>query len=63
MRLKKEVTKPSILAHYNAREEVKIAADASSVGLRAGLLQKENSKWRPVTSVGCDATSVGVGGV
>ena len=44
----KEVTKPSILAHYNPQCEVKISADASSFGLGAALLQKENNEWRPV---------------
>ena len=44
----KEVTIPSILAHYNPQCEVKISADASSFGLGAALWQKENSEWRPV---------------
>ena len=48
LKLKKEVTKPSILAHYNPQCEVKISADASSFGLGAALLQKENNEWRPV---------------
>ena len=48
MKLKKEVTKPSILAHYNPQCKVKISADASSFGLGAALLQKENNEWRPV---------------
>ncbi|KAL5479382.1 hypothetical protein EMCRGX_G022901 [Ephydatia muelleri] len=48
LKLKKEVTKPSILAHYNPQCEVKNSADASSFGLGAALLQKENNEWRPV---------------
>ena len=48
LRLKKEVTKPSTLAHYNPQCKVKISADTSSFGLGAALLQKENSEWRPV---------------
>ena len=45
----KEVTKPSFLAHYNPQCKVRISADASSFGLGAALLQKENSEWRPVS--------------
>eukprot|EP00731_Ephydatia_muelleri_P025358 Em0017g441a len=48
LKLKTEVTKLSILAHYYPQCEVKISADASSFGLGAALLQKENNEWRPV---------------
>ena len=47
-KVKKELTKPSILALYNPDANTKICSDASSFGLGAVLLQQHRSKWRPV---------------
>ena len=46
--IKTELVKPTILAMYDPAAPTKIAADASSYGLGAVLLQKEEDKWRPV---------------
>ena len=47
-RVKEELLKPTTLALYNPQAELKISADASSFGLGAVLLQKENDNWKPV---------------
>lgn len=46
--VKKEILKPTVLALYNPTASMKISADASSFGLGAMLLQKQNTVWRPV---------------
>ena len=48
--IKEELSKPgAILAHYNAKFDTVVSADASSYGLGAVLLQKQpNDQWRPV---------------
>lgn len=47
-RIKEELTKPTILTHYDPQAETKISADASSLGLGAVLMQKEGEHWKPV---------------
>ena len=47
-RIKEELAKPTILAHYNPEAETKVSADASSFGLGAVLMQKEGEHWKPV---------------
>ena len=48
-KVKKELTKPSILALYNPDANTKICSDTSSFGLGAVLLQQQHrSKWRPI---------------
>ena len=46
--IKEEVLKPTVLALYNPAAATKISADASSFGLGAVLLQKEDKAWRPI---------------
>lgn len=46
--IKKELAKPTVLAHYNLQAETKVSADASSFGLGAVLLQKAEDAWKPV---------------
>ena len=46
--LKKELTKPTVLAPYHPQVPTKVSADASSYGLGAVLLQKVGSHWKPV---------------
>ena len=48
VKAKETSTKPTILALYRPGGEAKVAVDASSFGLRAVLLQRIASKWRPV---------------
>jgi len=48
-KLKEEIASPRVLAHYNLNAETKISADASSHGLGAVLLQRQdNYEWKPV---------------
>ena len=47
-RIKKELSNPASLAHYNPEAPTKISADASSYGLGAVLLQLVQSQWRPI---------------
>ena len=47
-RIKEELVKPTVLAHYNPQAEMKVSADASSFGLGAVLMQKEGEHWKPV---------------
>ena len=46
--VKAELTQPTVLALYDAKASTKVAADASSYGLGAVLLQKSSDAWRPV---------------
>ena len=46
--LKAELTKPTILTHYDPSAEVKVSADASSFGLGVVLLQSNSNSWKPV---------------
>ena len=48
VKAKEALTKPIILALYRPGGETKVAADASSFGLGAVLLQRVTSEWRPV---------------
>ena len=46
--IKTELSKPRVLALYDVNADMKISADASSYGLGAVLLQRENQSWQPV---------------
>ena len=46
--LKQELSRPTTLALYDLAAQARVAADASSFGLGAVLLQKEEGAWRPV---------------
>ena len=46
--MKTELSKPTVLALYNAQAPTKISADASSYGLGAVILQKSESQWKPI---------------
>ena len=46
--VKKELTKPTVLATYATSAPTKIAADASSYGLGAALMQQHGPEWRPI---------------
>ncbi len=43
--VKQELAKPTVLALYDL---TKVSADASSYGLGAVLMQKQNSQWKPI---------------
>ena len=45
--VKEEITRPTVLAHYNPEAHTKISADASSFGLGSVLLQLNNHVWKP----------------
>ena len=47
-KVKEELAKPTVLALYDPAAETKISADASSYGLGAVLMQKEDTQWKPV---------------
>ena len=46
--VKEDLSQERTLALYNPQKNLKISADASSYGLGAVLLQKEDSEWQPV---------------
>ena len=48
LKTKEELSKPTVLALYDAQRETKVSADASSYGLGAVLLQKTCNGWQPV---------------
>ena len=49
--LKKLLVSPEVLLLYDPKLETKIAADSSSFGLGAVLLQKSGQIWRPVSYI------------
>jgi len=46
--VKKELTKPTVLALYNPEVPTKVCADASSYGLGSILMQKQGREWKPI---------------
>ena len=46
--IKTELSKPIVLALYDVNADIKISADASSYGLGAVLLQRDNQSWLPL---------------
>ena len=46
--VKRELTKPTILAQYDSTAETKVSADASSYGIGAVLMQKQGGQWKPI---------------
>ena len=46
--MKEELSKATILALFDVQKESNISADASAYGLRAVLLQRTDSDWKPV---------------
>ena len=55
-KLRTELSKPTVLALYDVNAHMKISADASSYGLGAVLLQRENLSWQPVIYASCAMT-------
>ena len=47
-RVNVELIKPTTITLYDRAKDLKVSADASSFGLGAVLLQKEESEWKPV---------------
>ena len=47
--IKEELTKPTILALYDAQAPTKVCADASSYGLGAVIMQDISSIWTPIS--------------
>ena len=47
IKLKKEISSPTVLILNDASAKAKISADASACGLGAVLLQYQQEKWRP----------------
>ncbi len=47
--VKKELTKPTVSATYATLSSDQIAADASSYGLGAVLMQQHGPEWRPIS--------------
>ena len=56
--VKKELTKPPVLALYDPKAMTKVSADASSFGIGAVLLQKTDSGWRAVAFASRSMTEV-----
>ncbi|XP_062859493.1 uncharacterized protein LOC134321620 [Trichomycterus rosablanca] len=51
-RLRKELASPTVLAQYRPQAKTKVSADASSFGLGAVLVQRQdNIEWRPVAYI------------
>ena len=48
LKVKEELSKPTVLALYDPQRETKVSADASSYGLGVVLLQKTSNDWQPV---------------
>ena len=46
--IKEELTKPTVLALYNAQAPTKVCADTSSYGLGAVIMQEISSIWWPI---------------
>ena len=46
--MKEEITRPTVLAHYNPNARTKISADASSFGMGSVPLQLNNDVWKLV---------------
>ena len=55
--IKAELAKPTVLALYDVNADLKIFANASSYGLGAVLLQKNDQSWQPVVYASCVMTS------
>ena len=50
LQIKKELTRPTVLATYNPRADTKISSDASAYGLGAVLFQSQpGGEWKPVS--------------
>ena len=47
-KIKRKLSKPTVLAIYDPTSDTKISADASSFGLGAVLLQKHELDWKPI---------------
>ena len=48
VRIKGELSQPTVLALYNPQAHTKVCADASSYGVGAVLMQENHSTWKPV---------------
>ena len=48
VKVKQELSKPTVLAMYDPQADIKVSADSSSFGLGAVLFQKFDASWRPV---------------
>ncbi len=46
--VKEELSKPTVLAKYDAQAPLKVSADSSSFGIGAVLLQRSEETWKPV---------------
>ena len=55
--VKESLSSAPTLAHYCAEKETKVSADASSYGIGAVLMQKENGEWRPICYASRSLTS------
>ena len=51
--IKQELSKPTILALYDAEAPTKVSANASTFGLGAVLLQQQQSMWKAVAYASC----------
>ena len=56
-RVKESLSSAPTLAHYCAEKQTKVSADASSYGIGAVLMQKENGEWRPICYASRSLTS------